>query len=86
MKAVRQYVEDMLKAVQHIESYTADGKEEFITNPMIQDAVTRNFEIIGEVVKRIPKDLLAQQPHIPWQDIAGFRDCFRQGPRPTTGC
>lgn len=74
MKAVQQYLQDMLKAVQRIESYTVAGKEAFMANPMMQDAVTRNFEIIGEVVKRIPKDLLAQQPHIPWQDIAGFRD------------
>lgn len=74
MKAVRQYLLDILKAVQRIEGYTAEGKESFMTTPMMQDAVTHNFEIIGEVVKRIPKDILSRQPQIPWQDIAGFRD------------
>jgi len=74
MKAIRQYLLDILKAIQRIENYTNTGRDVFMASPMIQDAVTRNFEIVGEVVKRLPKDLLSLQPHIPWQDIAGFRD------------
>jgi uncharacterized protein with HEPN domain len=74
MKATRQHLLDILKAIQRIESYTEPGRDVFMANPMIQDAVTRNFEIVGEVVKRLPRDLLSLQPHIPWQDIAGFRD------------
>ena len=39
-----------------------------------QDAVIRQFEIIGEAVKGLPRDLTAQDPSIPWTQIAGFRD------------
>lgn len=74
MKAARQYLQDILKAILRIENYTEDGKDVFINNSMMQDAVIRNFEIIGEAVKRVPRALLEQQQHIPWQDIAGFSD------------
>jgi uncharacterized protein with HEPN domain len=39
-----------------------------------QDAVIRQFEIIGEAVKSLPRDLIAKDASIPWTQIAGFRD------------
>jgi len=41
---------------------------------MIQDAVIRNFEIIGEATKRLSQDFRQAYPNIQWQRIAGFRD------------
>lgn len=69
-----QYLEDILDCIKRIEEYVANGEDSFKNTPMIQDAVIRNFEIIGEVVKRIPQDVLDRQPHISWRAIAGFRD------------
>lgn len=46
----------------------------FEHDPKTQDAVIRQFEIIGEAVKGLPRDLTAQDPSIPWTQIAGFRD------------
>ena len=34
----------------------------------------RQFEIIGEAVKKLPESLTAQEPEVPWRQIAGFRD------------
>jgi uncharacterized protein with HEPN domain len=41
---------------------------------MAQDAVERNFEIIGEAAKRLSTGIKQTQDTIPWRRIAGFRD------------
>jgi uncharacterized protein with HEPN domain len=41
---------------------------------MIQDAVIRNFEIIGEATKNLDQDFRLKYPHIEWKKIAGMRD------------
>lgn len=41
---------------------------------MIQDAVIRNFEIIGEATKKLTMELRDSNPGIPWRRISGFRD------------
>ena len=46
---------------------------------MIQDAVIRNFEVIGEAVKRLPDEYRTQHPEIPWRLMAGFRDVLIHG-------
>jgi uncharacterized protein with HEPN domain len=44
-----------------------------------QDAVIRNFEVIGEAAKRVPPEYRAAHPSIPWQLMAGFRDVLIHG-------
>lgn len=41
---------------------------------MIQDAVVRQLEIIGEATKRVSMELRDYHPQVPWRDIAGMRD------------
>jgi uncharacterized protein with HEPN domain len=40
----------------------------------VQDAVIRNFEIIGEATKRLSKNFRSENTDIPWKKIAGMRD------------
>ena len=46
----------------------------FSKDPKTQDAVIRNFEIIGEAVKRLSEDTRQNVSQIPWRQFAGFRD------------
>ncbi|MEA3333229.1 MAG: HepT-like ribonuclease domain-containing protein [Pseudomonadota bacterium] len=46
--------------------------EEFFTTKMIQDAVIRNLEIIGEAVKNLSLSFRTEHPDVPWKQIAGL--------------
>ncbi len=74
MRDWHSHLEDLLERIARIEHFTADGRETFMTSKLIQDGVIRNFEVIGEIVKRLPPELTAPYSHIPWRQIAGFRD------------
>lgn len=74
MNADRPYLEHIREAIRWIATYTADGREAFMQNKMAQDAVLRNFEIIGEATKRLSHEMKARRPDIPWSDVAGLRD------------
>ena len=51
------YIKDISECIERIQSYTKDGKDYFFNNRMAQDAVIRNFEIIGEATKRLSQNL-----------------------------
>ena len=48
--------------------------KEFKTNELVQDAIIRNIEIIGEASKKISKETKQTYYKIPWKEIAGMRD------------
>jgi uncharacterized protein with HEPN domain len=68
------YLTHILTRINRILKYTASGKADFLTSEISQDAVLRNFEIIGEATKRLSDEVRQKDPAIPWRRIAGFRD------------
>ena len=69
------YLEDIMEAIAKIERYIANlSFEEFIKKEMVIDATVRNFEVIGEAVKRIPENIKRKYPDVEWKKIAGLRD------------
>jgi len=72
-KDPRVYLAHILERANRIEEYLRDGQATFMSDPKTQDAVIRNFEVIGEAAKRVPQEYRAAHPSIPWQLTAGFR-------------
>lgn len=73
-KDQRVYMAHILECAERIEQFTADGQGRFLQDVMVQDAVLRNFEIIGEAAKRVDDEYRAAHPEIPWRALAGLRD------------
>ncbi len=73
-KTTRAYLRDLLAHVADLEQFTAGGRAAFLQDRKTQFAVVRAYEVIGEIVKRLPEDLLARQPDVDWRRLARFRD------------
>lgn len=69
------YLRHMLDAMTRVEEYLQGVDEQiFLERTMVQDAVIRQIEILGEAVRGLSNDLREQHRHIPWRVIAGMRD------------
>ena len=64
----------VLDAIREIEDFTSAGRADFDRRRIVQAAVTRNLEVIGEAVKRLSVPLREANPDVPWSQIAGMRD------------
>ena len=69
------YLSHIVEAIKKINKYTKGlRKEEFLEKDIVQDAVVRNIEIIGEAVKNLPREFKEKHKDTPWKDTAGMRD------------
>ena len=72
-----QYIAHILDCIEKIERYlTGITRDDFLRsgNDMMQDAVVRELEIIGEVTKRISQEFWGSHPEVPWHEIAAMRN------------
>jgi uncharacterized protein with HEPN domain len=51
--------------------------ETFCNDQLVFYAVTRCLEIISEATRRLPDELKARHPDIPWKDVAGAGNVYR---------
>ena len=77
------YLGHILEAISQIQSYCEDIDEvSFLTNRMIQDAVIRNFEIIGEAsknVERVAPEFVDAHPDLPLAFAYDMRNLLAHG-------
>jgi uncharacterized protein with HEPN domain/predicted nucleotidyltransferase len=70
----RLYLADIIQRIDFIESTTAEGRDQFMSSQLHQDAVIRSFEVIGEAVKRLKPETIGSYPQVKWSELAKFRD------------
>jgi uncharacterized protein with HEPN domain len=74
------YLVDLLDAADAIAcSLRVVSFDEFIGQNEKRDAVLWNLLIIGEASTKLPADLTAALPDVPWEEIRGFRNRIVHG-------
>lgn len=69
------YLAHIREAICKIERFTKGKTErDFLSDDLLQDAVIRNLEVIGEAVTKLSPDLKGRHPDVPWGEIAGMRN------------
>lgn len=83
MNRLNDYLRHILDACNQIQTYTAGiGQSEFLDNRLVQDAVIRNFEIIGEASRNIDKhypDFAQDHPELPLGPAYQMRNAMAHG-------
>lgn len=73
-------VRHMIEAIAYIREDTDNGTalaRGIAADRRLRQLVERNLEIISEAGRRIPDDLKALHPHIPWRQVADIGNVLR---------
>ncbi|WP_408586040.1 DUF86 domain-containing protein [Novosphingobium sp.] len=68
-------LDDLALLIQRAEQSVRDRSfDELVANDEAYDALTYRLAMIGETCKKLPDDLKARHPHLPWREMATFRN------------
>jgi len=83
LQRLTDYLAHILQAIERIDRYCEDLSElEFLQHELIQDAVIRNFEVIGEASNNIEKHYPAyaeSHPELPLSSAYQMRNAIAHG-------
>lgn len=69
------YLLDMLQAAEKARNYVQGRTfEDFKKEDLLQDAVERNIEIVGEAARKVSASFKEAHPEIPWRKIIAQRN------------
>lgn len=67
----KEYLNDILECIERINDYTKNiTYQEFERNFLVQDAVIRNIEIMGEASKNLTDEFIKKYSIVSWTDIS----------------
>jgi len=72
-------LQDILAAIEAIESYSVSSYDEFIEDHKTQDAILYNLIIIGEAANQISDEFQEEHITIPWSSMIGTRNIIVHG-------
>ena len=66
---------DMVEAIHRIQAFTAGvSEQEYLRNELVQSAVERQLEILGEAARRVSPDVQVAQTDVDWAGMIGLRN------------
>lgn len=73
-------LDDILDAIDKIELYCKDlSMKDFLKSDLIQDAVERNIEIIGEACNHLPLEFINKHTEVEWHKPISMRNRLIHG-------
>ena len=73
-RSTRYFLSDIIESVQKVQNYASRGRSSFLEDEILQDAIIRRLEIIGEAGNQLPEEIIEHHSEIPWRQIIGFRN------------
>lgn len=73
-RSPQQRIEDILDAVQKCDQYIQVLDDDPNLVELVQDAIERKLQIIGEAANHLPPEITNAHPEIAWPQIRGFRN------------
>ena len=74
MKDDHVYLRHILECIRRIEEDTHEGREKFLQEHTLQDAVLRNLQTLTDSTQRLSETLKTKHPEIEWKRIVAFRN------------
>ena len=69
------YLQDIVESIEIINTYIGNKTDfEFSRDLMVQDAVIRRFEIIGEAASKISEKIKTENPTVQWRLMKEMRN------------
>lgn len=69
------YLRHILDAIEQVEDYLRGvSSDQFMQTRIVQDAVVRRLEIIGEASRNVSGEFQQAHPEVPWGQIIGLRN------------
>jgi len=69
------YLLDMLLAARKVLEFVEDiSADMFLSDELVQNAVMRQIQIIGEAAAKVSDEFQAAHANIPWREIVGMRN------------
>jgi uncharacterized protein with HEPN domain len=65
MRSERERLLDILEAIERIEKYAEEGKDNFEADELIQTWIVHHITIIGEACRTLPDDFQARYSNVP---------------------
>jgi uncharacterized protein with HEPN domain len=66
---------DMVNAIHRIQEFTANlTQDKYLESALVQSAVERQLEILGEAARRLSKEFRQSHSEIEWRRIIGLRN------------
>jgi uncharacterized protein with HEPN domain len=74
MRDDREWLLDILDAIERIEKYSSRGRQAFEGDELIQNWIVHHLQIIGEALRSISEDFRREHNDIPWKETIGMRN------------